>query len=314
MVNKAITLEQMSLIVYHIGFQMSHYLPNLDTYWWHNKSNKIITYWDSFLTCSLFQQHTVCSKPNHHYINCGNNKQCHETLLISVQHVFITLTTFSFHSLLMKPTSSTKHSAVISLLQQGYSLHQIESENALWKSIIDRINKEMDGDKENSKGGHPSKLSSDNKQSIICQITSGRLYNPVEATHFINDIFPDSVTPQTAGNALKQDDFCAVVKRKCPLLKKAHRLECLKFARYHENWTVEDWKRILWSYKTKINRLDQMEGPILGRRGGTTFWQDHHSHSQAWRREQSYGMGLYGMEWSRGAYRGSGDHDWRAIL
>ena len=29
--------------------------------------------------------------------------------------------------------------------------------------------------------------------------------------------------------------------------EEAHRLECLKFARYHENWTVEDWKRILWS-------------------------------------------------------------------
>ena len=29
----------------------------------------------------------------------------------------------------------------------------------------------------------------------------------------------------------QQDDFCAVVKRKHPLLKKAHRLECLKSSR-----------------------------------------------------------------------------------
>ena len=56
----------------------------------------------------------------------------------------------------MKPTSSTKHSAVISLVQQGYSLPQIESKYGLGKSIIGRINKEMDGNKENSKGGHPS--------------------------------------------------------------------------------------------------------------------------------------------------------------
>ena len=39
----------------------------------------------------------------------------------------------------MKPTSSTKRSAVISLLQQGYSLHQIESKTGLGKSIIGRI-------------------------------------------------------------------------------------------------------------------------------------------------------------------------------
>ena len=143
MVNKTITLEQMSLIVYHIGFQMTHYLPNLDTHWWHNKSNKIITYWDSFLTCSLFQQNTFCSKLNHHYINCGNNKQCHVTSLISVHHVFITSTTFSLHPHLMKPTSSTKCSAVISLLQQGYScwnwikwdIFQLETEHSNKESL-----------------------------------------------------------------------------------------------------------------------------------------------------------------------------------
>jgi hypothetical protein len=153
----------------------------------------------------------------------------------------------------MRPTSSTKHSAIISLLQQDYFLHQIESKTGLGKSIIGRINKEIDGDKENSKGEHPSKLSSDDKKSIIHQITSGRLDNAVEAIHFINNILLNPVTPQIVRNALKQDDFCAVVKRKCPLLKKAYRLEHLKFVRYHNNWTVEDWKRILWSDETGLD-------------------------------------------------------------
>jgi transposase len=155
----------------------------------------------------------------------------------------------------MKPTSSTKRSAVTSLLQEGYSVCQIESKTGLGKSIIGRIKKEVDGDKENSKGGRPSKLSSGDKRSIIRQITSGSLDNAVEATHFINNTLPNPITPQTVRNALKQSDFRAVVKTKCPLLKKAHRLERLKFARYHENWTVEDWKRILWSDETKINRI-----------------------------------------------------------
>src|SRR5258707_13148102 len=149
---------------------------------------------------------------------------------------------------------------------------------------------------------------------FFCQITSGRLDNAVEATHFINNILPDPVTPQTVRNTLKQNDFCAVVKRKCPLLKKAHRLDHLKFARYHENWTVEDQKRILWSDETKISRI--------GSDGRAYTWKQKREplsnrttpNSQAWRREQSYGMGLYGVEWSRGAHRGSGDHERRAIL
>ena len=155
----------------------------------------------------------------------------------------------------MKPTSSAKCFIVTSLLQEGYSLHQIKSKTGLGKSTIGRIKKEVDGDKENSKGGCPSKLTAGDKRSIIHQITSGRLENAVEATHFINNILPNPVTSQTVRNALKQNDFFSVVKRKCPLLKKAHRLEHLKFARYHENWTVEDWKRILWSDETKINRI-----------------------------------------------------------
>ena len=39
------------------------------------------------------------------------------------------------------------------------------------------------------------------------------------------------------------------------MLKKIHRQRRLKFAQYHENWTVEDWKRVLWSDETKINRI-----------------------------------------------------------
>ena len=146
----------------------------------------------------------------------------------------------------MKPTSSTKHSTVTSLFQESYSLCQIQSKADLGKSTIGRIKKEVDGDKDNSKGEASSKLS------------SGQLFvkSPVEALWrpLISSTTPfkalkgvvNPITPQTVMNALKQSDFCAVVKMKCPLLKKAHRLiKHLKFARYHENWTVEDWERIL---------------------------------------------------------------------
>jgi uncharacterized protein YegP (UPF0339 family) len=99
--------------------------------------------------------------------------------------------------------------------------------------------------KKNNKGKCPFKLSSGNKQTIIHQISIGRLDNAVEAIHFINNILSNPVTSQTVRNIFKQNDFCSIIKKKCPLLKKDHRLEHLKFARYHENWTVKDWKRIL---------------------------------------------------------------------
>ena len=47
----------------------------------------------------------------------------------------------------------------------------------------------------------------------------------------------------------------AVVKRNRPLLSKRHRRERLDFAICHQDWTVEDWKRVVWSDETKINCL-----------------------------------------------------------
>ena len=47
----------------------------------------------------------------------------------------------------------------------------------------------------------------------------------------------------------------AVVKRKRPLLSKHHRKARLDFAISHQHWTVEDWKKVVWSDEAKINRL-----------------------------------------------------------
>ena len=54
------------------------------------------------------------------------------------------------------------------------------------KGTVGRIGKEMEGDKENHPGGYPSKLSPCDKQSIIHQISIGKLDNAVQATQFIN--------------------------------------------------------------------------------------------------------------------------------
>ena len=44
-------------------------------------------------------------------------------------------------------------------------------------------------------------------------------------------------------------------KKKKPFLSKRHRRERLDWAVAHQHWTVEGWKRVVWSDETKINRL-----------------------------------------------------------
>ena len=47
----------------------------------------------------------------------------------------------------------------------------------------------------------------------------------------------------------------AVVKAKKPLLTKRHRRQRMDFALAHLDGTVEDWKTVIWSGETNINRM-----------------------------------------------------------
>jgi hypothetical protein len=45
---------------------------------------------------------------------------------------------------------------------------------------------------------------------------------------------------------LRKNSFKAVVKKKKPLLSVRHRKARLAFAQKYREWTVEDWKRVIW--------------------------------------------------------------------
>ena len=107
----------------------------------------------------------------------------------------------------MKAISPAQHSSVIYLLQQGYSFYQIEAKTGLVKSTVSRNNKKMDEGKENNKAGCSPKLTPWDKQSIFCQISSGKLDNAVQATHYINNAIFFPVSASTVRRALKESNF-----------------------------------------------------------------------------------------------------------
>ena len=127
-----------------------------------------------------------------------------------------------------------------SLLEQGYSVRDIERRTGLGKSTVGRIKKGVDTGKENNHGGHSSKLSACDKTSIIHQIQSGKLDTAVQSTHFINSTLLHHVHPQTVRRVLQESGFHSATKNKVPMLKKTHCQKWLEFAQWHGNWTVKD--------------------------------------------------------------------------
>src|SRR5579863_4892321 len=102
----------------------------------------------------------------------------------------------------MKSISAAQRSSVVSLLNEGYSHRQIMAKTGLGKGTIWRINKEVEGNKENHSGGCPSKLSARNKHAIVRQITTGKLDNAVQATQFINSCTSTPVSHFTVRRTL----------------------------------------------------------------------------------------------------------------
>ena len=71
----------------------------------------------------------------------------------------------------------------------------------------------------------------------------------------LSSITNQPISAQTIRRCLKTVGLKAVTKKKMPLLSSRHRKERMDFAVAHKDWTVEDWKRVVWSDETKINRL-----------------------------------------------------------
>ena len=92
----------------------------------------------------------------------------------------------------------------------------------------------------------PPKLSSGDQHAILSQIATGRAANATQVTKHINTIIPHPVSVETVRRVLRKHSFKAVVKNKKPFLSARHRQQRLAFALKHREWTVEDWKRVIW--------------------------------------------------------------------
>jgi len=148
---------------------------------------------------------------------------------------------------------STKANIVSLLLHSDKSFAQIAASVGVGKTTVARVAKEVVPDKENLSGGRPKKLSATDEHAIVSQITTGRAENAVEVTQNINSIISEPVSTQTVRNVLKKSGMKACVKKKKPFLTTHQKKLCLEFALKHKEWTVEDWKRVIWSDESKIN-------------------------------------------------------------
>ena len=166
----------------------------------------------------------------------------------------------------MQKLSSAQILRILNLLDSGLSVRQIFHQTGHGIATISRTRSEHRPELLKSSGGRPTKLSTANVEYARRIIRMGKVDNATEAAKTLQDITNTPFSSQTLRRHLKSRGMRPVVKRKHPLLKPHHRRARLEFAERHADWTLEDWKRVIWSDETKINRL--------GSDGRKYVWKD----------------------------------------
>ena len=93
------------------------------------------------------------------------------------------------------------------------------------------------------------------KLYCVRQVTVGGKETAVDVATSIQKDRGNSVSVQTVRNVLSSKGLAVIVKPKKPLLRPSNVKARLDWAIAHADWTIDDWRRVVWSDETKINRF-----------------------------------------------------------
>ena len=154
---------------------------------------------------------------------------------------------------MLRSLSLTQQSTILSLLDVGQSGETIARQTGVSPSAISKLHSKEHSILSKAIGGHPPKLSPTNIHYAQHLITSGKAENAVQVTKPLSNIINQPFSANTVHLHLKKAGIKAVVKSKHPLLSARYHKAHMDFACTHKNWTIEVWKKVIWSDETKIN-------------------------------------------------------------
>ena len=155
----------------------------------------------------------------------------------------------------MHRLSSSQVSHILFLLDSGESAASIHRTTGYGIATISCLHSEHCPNLSKPLGGCPRLLSTASISYAKQVIRTGKVDNATQAAVMLRRHSSGGFSTQTLRRELKESGMVSVVKKKRPRLLKRHRKDRLEFAERHAEWTLEDWKRVIWSDETKINRL-----------------------------------------------------------
>jgi transposase len=155
----------------------------------------------------------------------------------------------------MRRLSDDKRAGIVRLLREGQSSRKIAAIAGVSRASVDRIRHDELPRADKSRGGRPSVLGERTRRRLVRSITSGEADTAPELKRQLESTEGITIGVQTIRDALRKQGLKAYVKPKKPFLHPRHIKQRLEFAKKYQEWTVEDWNRVIFSDETKINRI-----------------------------------------------------------
>ena len=155
-----------------------------------------------------------------------------------------------------KTAPQLRQQAINLLLQQGLSCRKVAEQLRISHTTVNKIRKEAGLPVPPPSPGINKKLSEHAERNLVRLIKADKAQTATQAAQIFNATSPVKISPQTVRRTLKKAGFKAKVRIKKPLLKSNHKRARLEWCRERQQWTVDDWKRVVWSDEVKINLIE----------------------------------------------------------
>jgi transposase len=142
------------------------------------------------------------------------------------------------------------------LAEKGWSLRQIAEKLNISKATASRVCSKQLPLRKKSVGGRPQKLSPSDKRYCVRTVCRDPKATSKKVAKSLHAEFGINVTPQTVRRALREQGMGAVEKTKKPMLTRKQIKNRLTFAKAHQFWTKDDWRRVVYTDESKINRFN----------------------------------------------------------
>lgn len=154
-----------------------------------------------------------------------------------------------------KPIAEEVRKIIISSNNNGKSAYQIAKDLLLPRSSVQSI---IQHHKKNGsvsilkKCGRPRITSDADNRALKKIIKKNRRARAGEITLLWREMIKKDVSVDTCKRALKRMGYGFYTAKEKPLLTSLQKKKRLRFAKDHENWTLDQWREIIWSDESKF--------------------------------------------------------------